>query len=142
MNNPYSVIIDMIKEQIRSLLENDIGRVVIIDKDYLETGMVQTRVSDAEKIHQKIRLLEMLEEERSQYTEPLKQGIKEELDIVRQALRTDEGYYHSWQANIAMAFKDQFDKDAQKYDIYYSPKDIHEIANEAAQNFLNQLIRE
>jgi hypothetical protein len=64
-------------------------------------------------------------------------GIKKEMDVLRKALKEDEGYYISWKANIAMAFKDEYDRNTKKYK---NKNDIHEIANKAAKNFLNILI--
>jgi len=57
-------------------------------------------------------------------------------------LKKDEGYYYSWQANIAMAFKDEFHRQAgQPGEVkHVNSDDIHEIANQAAKNFLNLLI--
>lgn len=53
-------------------------------------------------------------------------------------LKKDKQYYYSWQANIAMAFKDEYDRCSKKYK---NRKDIHNIANKAAINFLNLLIK-
>lgn len=64
-------------------------------------------------------------------------GIKKEIDVLRKALK-DPGYYYSWQANIAMAFKDEYSRNKKKYK---NRQDIHEIANNAAKNFLNILMR-
>lgn len=49
--------------------------------------------------------------------------------------KSEGSYYHSWVCNIAMAFKDEYDRTP---DVFKS--DIHTIANEAAKNFLNLLI--
>ena len=49
-------------------------------------------------------------------------------------LRKDSEYYYSWQANIAMAFKDEYDSCDKKYK---NRQDIHEIANKGAKRFLN-----
>lgn len=53
---------------------------------------------------------------------------------------TSEGsYYYTWQANIAMAFYDEYRRemgDSPKMNVF-----IHEIANNAAKNFLNLLIK-
>ena len=51
--------------------------------------------------------------------------------------------YHSYQANIAMAFKDEFArlKHRQKGG-YINRGHIHTIANRAAKNFLDILIRD
>ena len=53
--------------------------------------------------------------------------------IVEQ-LKSDEGYYISWQANIAMAFQDCYHWAEDK-------QDIHKIANDAAEHFLKLLMR-
>ena len=53
-------------------------------------------------------------------------------------LRSDEGYYYSWQSNIAMAFFDEYYRNNKRYK---NKDDIHKIANEAAKNFLNLLIK-
>lgn len=71
--------------------------------------------------------------------------------IVFKALREDEGYYYSWQANIAMAFKDLIEYTGEveggwadgsdpKVAIL-TPDKVHKIANQAAKNFLNLLIK-
>ncbi len=63
--------------------------------------------------------------------------LKKACKKVFKELRKDEGYYYSWQANIAMSFKDEYDRCLKKYK---NQKDIHQIANIAAKNFLNLLI--
>ena len=54
------------------------------------------------------------------------------------ALKEDKDYYYGWQANIAMAFYDEYRRCEKKYK---NRKDIHRIANNAAKNFLNTLMR-
>ena len=66
-------------------------------------------------------------------------NIKKEITILRKALANDNGYYISWMANIAMAFKDEYSRNKKKYK---NKEDIHYIANQAAQNFLDLLIKE
>lgn len=61
--------------------------------------------------------------------------VKKELDVVRKALKEDEGYYFSWQSNIAMAFVDACHREG----IGHSK--LHAAANTAAKNFLNLLIK-
>ena len=51
-------------------------------------------------------------------------------------LKKDKGYRISWEANIAMAFKDQFHFSGHKHD----PKIVHEVASKAAAAFIDQLI--
>ena len=55
------------------------------------------------------------------------------------ALKEDEGYWMSWQANIAMAFYDEYCRCDKKYKNH---ADIHGIANQAAINFLKLLMRD
>jgi len=61
--------------------------------------------------------------------------IKNELDVVRKELQNDEGLYFAWQSNIAMAFVDACDKEGIKHE------KLHEVANNAAKNFLDLLIK-
>jgi len=68
-------------------------------------------------------------------------GIKKEIDVLCKTLREDEGYYISWQANIAMQFKDEYHRRMEKLGIQYDSDVIHEIANTAAKNFLDLLIK-
>lgn len=49
------------------------------------------------------------------------------------ALKEDFSYYYSWQANIAMAFQDEFRKECLH-------KGLHEISNNAAKRFLELLM--
>jgi hypothetical protein len=58
--------------------------------------------------------------------------MKELTDV----LTKDKGMRLAWEANIAMAFKDQFHFSGHKHD----PKIVHEVANKAAAAFIDQLI--
>jgi hypothetical protein len=60
--------------------------------------------------------------------------LKEHLDVVREALATDEGYFFGWQSNIAMAFLDELSR--RGFKLPYE----HDIANQAAKNFLTILV--
>lgn len=51
-------------------------------------------------------------------------------------IKTDASYRLAWEANIAMAFKDQFHFSGHQHD----KKIVHEVANKAAAAFLDQLI--
>lgn len=55
------------------------------------------------------------------------------------SLKKDEGYYIGWKANIAMSFIDEYSRNNKKYK---NKEDIAHIANNAAKNFLNLLIKE
>ena len=51
-------------------------------------------------------------------------------------LKNDSSYYYSWQSNIAMQFLDELAR------MNYRFPDAHTIANAAAKNFLNLLIKQ
>ena len=57
---------------------------------------------------------------------------------VFEELKNDKELYQSWKANIAMAFKDEYSRCKKKYK---NKEDLHKIANKAAKNFLNLLIK-
>ena len=61
-------------------------------------------------------------------------GIAEAINILKRELINDESYRMSWQANIAMAFKD-------KYEEKQMTETVHVIANEAADYFLTNLVK-
>lgn len=74
---------------------------------------------------------------------PIKNGervtTKEAVDHLVNQLKSDPGYRISWQANIAMSFKDEWYRSTQRGE---DPNDhvvIHEVANKAADDFLNLL---
>ena len=60
--------------------------------------------------------------------------IKEAMGIVTKAIKEDEGYRIGWQANIAMAFYDEYNKS--------NSDTIINISNRAADNFLRLLTRD
>jgi len=63
---------------------------------------------------------------------------KDAIDHLINALATDEGYYISWQANIAVMFQDVI---AEHMDLSEAERiRFHEISNEAAKRFLNMFI--
>ena len=63
-------------------------------------------------------------------------SVKKEMDVIRKALKEDEGYWIAWQANIAMAFLDRLHNSGYKF------PDDHMIANDAAIDFLKNLTRD
>ncbi len=69
----------------------------------------------------------------------VKMGIKDAVDALRKDLREDEELYYAWQSNIAMSFVDEARRTLGE-DIDYDI--LHEIANTAAKNFLDLLIKE
>ena len=60
------------------------------------------------------------------------------LTIVRKHLKEDEDLYFTYQCNIALSFYDKYTDCKKKYK---NKGDIHDIANVAASNFLDLLIR-
>ena len=72
----------------------------------------------------------------------MEQGIKKEVDVLRKALATDEGYFYSWQANIAVQFQDEWQRSANGGGLPCTAEQIHKISNDAAKNFLNLLIKD
>lgn len=69
--------------------------------------------------------------------------ISKAIDVLIAALNEDKSegsYYYSWQANIAMAFKDRFYQETLKGHTG-NHVDISMVANEAAKNFLDMLCR-
>lgn len=66
--------------------------------------------------------------------------MKSPIKKLVKTLNKDEGYYEGWKANIAMSFYDSYNN-AMKGKKYLNKKDIHKIANEAADNFLKLLCK-
>ena len=59
--------------------------------------------------------------------------LRKAMEIVCKAIKSDEGYRMSWVANIAMAFQDESDSS--------NNLSMHEISNNAAKRFLDNLTR-
>jgi hypothetical protein len=64
----------------------------------------------------------------------MKTKVSKAVKTLTEALRKDPDFYRSYQANIAMAFKDEYDRSSKKYK---NRGDIYKIANTAADNFMN-----
>lgn len=65
--------------------------------------------------------------------------------VVKETLQKDSELYYVWQCGIAMSFYDAFNnhyKDIYQDGQYDRYPDLHEIANKAAKNFLNLLIKD
>lgn len=58
---------------------------------------------------------------------------KQAIEKLTKELKADPGYFMAWQANIAMAFKDECRNAGVQF------PQLHEIVNQAAVNFLNLL---
>lgn len=64
------------------------------------------------------------------------ENISDAIKMICEEIKNDKDYRISWEANIAMAFKDQFYFSGHEHDA----KVVHEIANKAAAAFIDQLI--
>lgn len=62
------------------------------------------------------------------------------IETLKRTLKNDEDYFDGWAANIAMSFIDEFYKVPKETALITRDK-IHDIANTAAENFLNNLIK-
>jgi hypothetical protein len=60
------------------------------------------------------------------------------MQVIRNAILTDPGYKIGWVANIAMAFKDEYNRQLKISDPMWGIN-LHTIANNAAENFLQTL---
>lgn len=94
-----------------------------------------------ELIHQ-IRLRDNMEKDRNEFEKMANAwpSLPKSIERLKSELKVDKkegSYYHSWQANIAMAVKDEFDR---KGEGYTSKATLHLLANNAAKNFLDLLI--
>jgi len=70
----------------------------------------------------------------------MKTKLEKAVKTLCKELRKDPDYFRSYQANIAMQFKDEYSR-KRKNKKYLNNDDIHEIANDAATSFLNLLIK-
>lgn len=75
----------------------------------------------------------------------MKVELQQSVEILCNALREDKELYYAYQANIAMAFKDAYDKEWRDLNLYRegvpAKVDLHKVANDAAKNFLDLLIK-
>ncbi len=58
-------------------------------------------------------------------------------EVFQEGLRNDAELYYAYQANIAMAFYDEYRRAGNNL----SHQKVHKVANQAAKNFLNLLIK-
>lgn len=66
---------------------------------------------------------------------------QEACEKVFSELKSDLGYWMAWKANIAMAFKDEWQKTVDNGGLPATPDQIHKIANDAAEYFLINLTK-
>lgn len=63
-------------------------------------------------------------------------SVEKEMKVIADAIKSDAGYYISWQANLACAFQDEWQFAAYHGGLPCKPEHIHEIANKAAARFI------
>ena len=90
-------------------------------------------------LHQ-VRLRDNMEKDRNAFEKMAGEWptVAKAMDRIVTELKGDKSegsYYYSWQANIAMAFMDEWNR-WEKPECY-----VHEVANNAAKNFLDLLIK-
>ena len=77
--------------------------------------------------------------------------LPEAVEVLKKELGKDKlegSYYHAWQYGISMAFKDCMEQagvhspDTENHSILVTRYMLHEIANQAAKNFLDLLIKQ
>jgi len=69
-----------------------------------------------------------------------KTKLEKAINVLCKALDKDNDYFNSWQASIAMSFKDEWQRKRSEKK-YLNAQDVHNIANKAASNFLETLIK-
>lgn len=72
-----------------------------------------------------------------------KEELQNAVQVLVDALKTDEEYRVGWISNLAMAFKDEYSNYTLGFherDIEVTSDDIHEISNLASENFINLLL--
>lgn len=69
--------------------------------------------------------------------------VKEAMQVITKAIRTDPSYRQGWSANIAVQFQDAYKKAYQESVLGFgSHVDVHKISNMAAEAFLDLLCHE
>lgn len=69
----------------------------------------------------------------------MKITTQQAVKALQKALKKDDGYRETWEANIAMAFYDEYRRNPKRYK---NRGDQLEIARNAAGNFLDMLIKQ
>jgi hypothetical protein len=67
----------------------------------------------------------------------IESNVPNAIKALVKALKEDGSYYYSWQANIAMAFYDEWKRNDKEG--YCKDQHLHVVANKAAMNFLDLL---
>lgn len=128
-------------EFVRSLLDkHHLSLNAYLQIVFPEEGKVEKKNADIVRITR-----ELLEDDSSVYREEVipTLSLSQSISTLCESLKHDDGYFYSWQANMAMAFYDEYHNVER---LNSGPKgalahpNIHAISNQAAKNFLNLLI--
>lgn len=134
--NDINLEIDSFKNTIKDVFKYSPGKVLVIDTK----SIPEEEDFDVEK------WMKFVSKQGMQFVQS-EPTLKEAINVLQKHLKEDKSegsYYHSWVCNIAMAFKDEYSrqtKDLGVVEIGYA-QDIHKIANQAAKDFLDILIKE
>lgn len=63
--------------------------------------------------------------------------IEEAIKTYREAFKKDKGFRESYKANIAMSFRDEYDRVRKEKGRPLNLLEIQEVSNRAADNFIN-----
>lgn len=63
------------------------------------------------------------------------------MDELIETLKNDNKCFESWQENIAMCFYDEYYRQKRKQ-TYLNKQELYSISNNAAKNFLNNLLKD
>jgi hypothetical protein len=108
--------------------ENKIDITVVEDKDIAD---VDNTVLIVKKLMEWNYLEPLIPEFHLEERNPIREAIDQ--------IKNDPELFRGWKDNIAMAFKDEYNRQYEFDAIDPVSPDIHKIANDAAENFLNLL---
>lgn len=132
LEQKFNSEIEEYKKIIYEMLKSQTGKVILIDSNLITKGS-DFDINKWEEIASKQGIQLIVNPEPS---------LKESIKVLQKHLSEDKSegsYYHAWQCNITMAFKEEFSRKVGKgLDL---DSNVHEIANQAAKNFLDILIK-
>ena len=120
-------------------------------EDCKDIYLVESELQDKHKNHllgeiiiQYDRLPKDRLEKFNEYINKSEPTLEEAIKVLQKHLREDKSegsYYHSWQSNIAMAFKDEINR-VRPVTNNWNRDIVNDLSNQAAKNFLDNLIKE
>lgn len=133
LEQKFNSEIEEYKKIIYEMLKSQTGKVILIDSNLITKGS-DFDINKWEEIASKQGIQLIVNPEPS---------LKESIKVLQKHLSEDKSegsYYHAFQCNIAMAFKDEV---ARLHPVTnkWNRELVHTIANQAAKNFLDLLIK-